>query len=701
VISALSLALACGVPASLALAAQPNAPAAARAAEAPRAAQTPLIPRATLFGNPSRAMGRISPDGSMLAFLAPHNGVLNVHVAPVDDLSKARAVTTDAKRGIMSYFWTYSGRIVYTQDTGGDENWRLYAIDPKADGAAPVDLTPIQGVQARIEAVSRKFPDVIVVGINDRDPSLHDLYRINVSTGERTLLFKNPRFAGAMVDDDYNLRLVVEQTPEGGAAYWKVTGPGKAPGEFELAEAFTIGTADEATTRPVDFSADGQTLYMLDSRGRNTAALFSVDLASGKSTLVFEDEKTDVSDVLINPITKEIEAVQTDYDKATWTLTEKGFAIEPELRAFRKAAGMGDMNITSRSLTDRYWTMTLVRDNGPAETWLIDRGEPAPGKRTPKATRLFVNKPELAQAPLVPMHPREIPARDGLTLMSYLSLPLEADSDKDGTPERPVPLVLLVHGGPWARDSWGLDPEAQWLANRGYAVLQVNFRGSTGFGKEFLNAGNREWAGKMHDDLIDAVNWAVENKVAVRDRVAIMGASYGGYAALAGLTFTPEVFACGVSVVGPSNLNTLIGSIPDYWKPLLESFYVRVGDPRTPEGRQFLEERSPLTRADKIVRPLLIGQGANDPRVKQAESDQIVKAMQGHNIPATYALYPDEGHGFARPANRISFYAVAEAFLAAHLGGRAEPFGDDLKGSTLQIPAGVEHIPGLKEAVGK
>jgi dipeptidyl aminopeptidase/acylaminoacyl peptidase len=284
-------------------------------------------------------------------------------------------------------------------------------------------------------------------------------------------------------------------------------------------------------------------------------------------------------------------------------------------------------------------------------------------------------------------------------LVCYLSLPPGSDPDGDGRPDKPVPMVLDVHGGPWARDDWGFNPHHQWLANRGYAVLSVNYRGSTGFGKEFINAANGEWSRKMHDDLIDAVNWAVEKKIAQKDKVAIMGGSYGGYATLVGLTYTPDVFACGVDIVGPSSLVTLLQNVPEYWMPFMPVMKMRVGDVDTEEGQKALLERSPLTRVDKIQKPLLIGQGANDPRVTQLEADQIVEAMKQKNIPVTYVLYPDEGHGFARPENRMSFNAVAEAFLAEHLGGRFEPVGDDFEGATIKVPTGDDGVPGLAEAL--
>jgi dipeptidyl aminopeptidase/acylaminoacyl peptidase len=363
--------------------------------------------------------------------------------------------------------------------------------------------------------------------------------------------------------------------------------------------------------------------------------------------------------------------------------------------AYLKAAHPGDVEVVSRTLDDSTWVVAYIQDDGPVRYYLYRR-EADPGE----ALRfLFVNQPALTGQPLVAMHPVVIESRDGLSLVSYLTLPRGSDPDGDLTPDEPLPMVLYVHGGPWARSSWGYDSLHQWLANRGYAVLDVNFRGSTGFGKTFLNAGNKEWAAKMHDDLIDAVNWAVDRGVADRDRVAIYGGSYGGYAALVGLTFTPETFACAVDIVGPSNLITLLNSIPPYWEPMIELFTTRVGDHRTEEGQAFLRSRSPLTYVHEIERPLLIGQGANDPRVKQAESDQIVQAMQEKDIPVTYVLYPDEGHGFARPENRLSFYAVTEGFLQQSLGGRREPVGDDFRGSTIKVPTGSEYVPGLTEAL--
>jgi dipeptidyl aminopeptidase/acylaminoacyl peptidase len=392
---------------------------------------------------------------------------------------------------------------------------------------------------------------------------------------------------------------------------------------------------------------------------------------------------------MMHPVKKVIEAVASNYEKTEWTVLDESIKADLD---YLKTLENAEVNITDRTLDDKLWTVAFTVDNGPVKYYLYDRSNK-------KATFMFTNRKALEGLQLSFINPVVIKSRDNLNLVSYLTLPLWADPDNDARPEKPLPMVLLVHGGPWGRDRWGYNSLHQWLANRGYAVLSVNFRGSTGLGKDFINAGNKEWAGKMHDDLIDAVNWAVEENIADKEKVAIMGGSYGGYATLVGLTFTPDVFACGVDIVGPSNLNTLLETIPPYWAPMIEMFATRMGDNRTEEGKKFLESISPLFKIDKINKPLLIGQGANDPRVKQTESDQIVKAMQDKNIPVTYVLFPDEGHGFARPENNLSFFAVTDLFLAKHLGGRSEPIGEDFKGSSVTVPNGAEQIKSLTEAL--
>ena len=409
---------------------------------------------------------------------------------------------------------------------------------------------------------------------------------------------------------------------------------------------------------------------MFDSRGRDTSALVSIDTETWETAELAIDSRADASDAIEHPETGLPQAVAFEYDRATWQVLDDSIAADLERIADEEK---GEFDVSSRSLDDRRWIVCYERDDGPKTFYLYERD-------TGELEYLFSDRPDLEEAPLATMHSAIVGSRDGRDLVVYYSLPVDSTGAAADRPSEPLPSVLLVHGGPWGRDSWGYDPLHQLLANRGYAVISVNFRGSTGLGKEFVNAGDLEWAAAMHDDLIDAVEWAVEQGIADRDRVAIMGGSYGGYATLVGLTFTPEVFACGVDIVGPSNLNTLLDTVPPYWAPMLAMLRARVGDNSTEEGRRFLAERSPLSHVDSIVRPLLIGQGTNDPRVKQSESDQIVDAMKERGIPVTYVLYPDEGHGFARPENNLSFMAVAEAFLARCLGGRFEPVGDDFRG---------------------
>lgn len=643
-----------------------------------------LIPRSVLFGNPNKAAARISSDGQRLSYLAPVEGVLNIWVAPIDKVDEAKPITSDRDRGIRQYFWAYTNQhLIYLQDAKGDENWHVYSVN--VETGETKDLTPLEGVQAQIEGVSEKFPSEILVGLNNRNPQLHDVYRVNIETGDRELVQENPGYAALMADDDYRIRFALNFTPTGGQVLLKHTEDG------QWVDFLEVGPLDAMTTSPIGFNKEADKLYFIDSRDRNTSALTELTIATGEQKLIAENDKADAGGVLMHPTEKNIQAVAFTYLRREWTVLDE--SIQPDLD-FLRTVEDGEFEITSRTLDDQHWTVAYIIDDGPVQFYHYDR-------ENKKANFLFSSQSELQKYPLAKMHPVLLEARDGLKLPSYLTLPVGSDSDGNGRPDEPLPMILDVHGGPWSRDSWGYNPTHQWLANRGYAVLSVNFRGSTGFGKEFINAANREWAGKMHDDLLDAVDWAVEAGVADKDKVAIMGGSYGGYATLVALTFTPEVFACGVDIVGPSSLITLLENVPPYWMPFMPVMKDRVGDWTTEEGRQELLERSPLTRVDKIVRPLLIGQGANDPRVKQVEADQIVEAMEKRDIPVTYVLYPDEGHGFARPENRMSFNAVVEAFLAEHLGGRFEPVGRDFAGSSIDIRSGADGVPGLVDALEK
>jgi dipeptidyl aminopeptidase/acylaminoacyl peptidase len=643
-----------------------------------------LIARRVFFENPDRAGVRISPDGRHISYIAPLDGVLNIWVAPREDLRAARPITHDAHRGIHDYSWCYTNEhIVYVKDQNGDENWRVYRV--KIDGSDLRDLTPIEGVAAGILQTSPRFPSDLLVNLNDRTPELHDVVRINLLSGERTRVFENtPELSllGYVADLDLNVRVGMGMTEDGGMRFLRLDGG--APKEF-----LRVSQEDSLTTNFVSLDATGRIGYLTDNRDRNTSALFEIDMSTLDSKLIAEDSDADVADVLIDAPTRRVVAAAAVHARRRWQPISE--AVKRDF-AFLEERLSGDIQILSQTDQGDLWMVCDEVDNGPARYYLFDRGRQS-------LQFLFVNRTSLDGLNLARMRPVEIATRDGLKLVGYLTLPTPAAAGESIRPATPLPMVLLVHGGPWARDEWGYDPLHQWLANRGYAVLAVNFRGSTGFGKNFINAGDRAWGAQMHTDLLDAVDWATREKVCDPKRVAIMGGSYGGYAVLWAMTNSAEVFACGVDIVGPSNLITLLNSIPPYWQPAVELFAKRVGDHRTADGQAFLAQRSPLTYVNQIRRPLLIGQGANDPRVKQAESDQIVKAMQAKNIPVTYVLFPDEGHGFARPENNLAFFAIAEQFLAIHLGGAQEPIGSDLDRSSVQAPAGAELVPGFAEAL--
>jgi dipeptidyl aminopeptidase/acylaminoacyl peptidase len=611
----------------------------------------PLVPREVLFGNPEKVQPRISPDGKRLAYIAPVDGVLNVWVgevgAPEDSF---KPVTNDTDRGIRAFFWGQdNARILYVQDAGGDENWRLY--DTELGSGTTRDLTPFEGVQAQLIAEEKKFPTELLVGLNKENPQLHDVYHVDVETGELEMILKNPGVIGFVADAEMRVRAGLQPRPDGGM---NLVGrrPGATAEEWEVL--LEVDSDDALGTAPIGFSADGDSLYLLSSIDANASRLLRVDLNSHVATVLAEDPQYDISGVMSNPDTKEIQMVS--FTKARTEHVVIDPSIADDVQAIQRIQP-GDFTFLGRDHADRTWLIAFSVDDGPVAYYAWDR-------QTQQATFLFHHQPALSDYRLAQMEPFSFTARDGLEIHGYLTFPLGADRSD-------LPAVLMVHGGPWARDSWGFNAEAQWLANRGYVSIQVNFRGSTGYGKEFVNAGNKQWAAAMHDDLIDAVEHAVGQGWVDRKRVAISGGSYGGYAALVGATFTPDVFCCAVDVVGPSNLKSLIESIPPYWAPIVAQFHERVGNPET--EADLLWERSPLSKVDQIRIPILVAQGANDPRVKQAESEQIVGAMRDKGIDHVYLLFGDEGHGFAKPENRMKFFEAAETFLAKHLGGRFEP----------------------------
>ena len=648
-------------------------------------ADTTLIPRAALFGNPVKAGAQLSPNGQWLSWMAPVNGVMNVWVAPAGKPEAAKAITASTDRPIPAHFWSGSSdQVLFIKDNAGDENFRLYGVN--VNTGKQLDYTPFDKVRVRMMGGSRKRLDEVLVGINNRDPRWHDVHLLNLKTGELKLVMKGDGYAGFETDDDLQVRLAARPNAAGGADYFQVKDAVAAE------KPFLSTSLEDSGTRPMGFTADGKTLYWMDSRERDTAALFAEDMATGQRKLIAQDARADLGSTLRHPITGEVQAFAVDYLMNEWQFVDK--SLKTDFDWLQQQLGKGEVFVTSRTRDDDKWIVGIDPVSKVAATYLYER-------KAKRLTALYVARPELQGAPLVPMLTAEIKSRDGLILPSYLTLPVGADTNGDGKADKPVPMVLLVHGGPWARDGYGYNGTHQWLANRGYAVLSVNFRASTGFGKKFLNAGNKQWGLAMHNDLLDAVDWAVKQGVTTTDKVAIMGGSYGGYAALAGVAFTPTTFACAVDIVGPSNLETLLGTIPPYWEAGKKQMFSRMGDPGTDEGKTILRAASPLYKADQIIRPLLIGQGANDPRVKQAESDQIVTAMQAKKIPVTYVLYPDEGHGFAKPNNRIGFNAVTEAFLGQCLGGRVEPLAETVRQSTAQVVKGAEHVPGLVEAAKK
>jgi acylaminoacyl-peptidase len=640
-----------------------------------------LIPRAVLFGNPQRFQPRLSPDGQWLTWLAPFEGVLNVWLAPADRIADAQPLTRRKGRPIAWQDWSWDGRhILFMSDHDGDENWCIFAVDRAGAVRA---LTPPRGVAARLLQESPEQPGTVMIGLNDRDPRWHDAWRLDLASGKRELVLENTAALWSLTFDwQLKARLGRKSTPGRGGSRLHRLIDGKAEPWLD------IPVADESTTWPIMFDRAGGALMMMSSLGRDRAALVRIDMATGAETIVAEHDKADLGAWRIwNPQTLEIDAVGATYLRQEWIALDP--AVAHDLRFLRDDLGTPDFFADSQSADNSRWVVTAYSAERAVTYFLYDR-------RAGTVSELFSSRPDLDARRLAPMHGHVIASRDGLDLVSYVTLPPDEPAAR---PREPLPMVLIVHGGPWGRDLYSYRGDHQWLANRGYAVLSVNYRASTGFGKAFVHAGAREHAGKMHDDLIDAVEWAVAGGIARRDKVAIMGISYGGYATLVGLTFTPDVFCCGVSIVGISNLVTLLENMPPYWAGFDEFMFASYADVRTEEGRAWLRARSPLYRVDQIRRPLLIGHGANDVRCKQQESDQIVAAMRARGLPVTYVVYPEEGHGFMRPESRTSFNAITEAFLAAHLGGRCEPIGGDLAGSSLQVREGIAAIAGLEDAL--
>jgi dipeptidyl aminopeptidase/acylaminoacyl peptidase len=642
---------------------------------------TSLIPRDALFASPSYAELQISPDGKQLAFLHPLDGVLNVWIAPLDDLTAATPVTRFDTRPPDSFQWSPDGRyILVLKDIGGEEHSQLWVAN--LEKRTVTNMTADPAVQTKIVKVSKRRPGEILIGMNIRDRRYRDIYRLDLATGQRTEVFRNEaNYIDVVADPDFNIRLAVRGNADGSSTYVRLD-------SAALDEFMTIPLAALRNSRILALDDQGK-LLMFDSRTSDKANLVSVDLATGQQTLLAASGRADIVDTLFDEASGALLATREDPLVSEWTVRSEDARAE---FAALEAAAAGPFKIVDQTPDNARWLLLEAVPHHPDRYSWWDR-------QTRTLTPLVSTRPALARQPLARRIPVPIASRDGLTLPSYLTLPTHAKRGADGMPAAPVPMVLLVHGGPWLRDDLAFDPQHAWLADRGYAVLSVNFRASGGFGSEFMAKGDRKWSETMHDDLLDGVKWAIDKGVTSKDRVAVMGLSYGGYSTLVGLSFTPNVFQCGVDLAGPSNLVKQVALMPDWWTWQRPQFVNRVGDPATSEGAAELMRRSPIARVDAISKPLLVTNGANDPRVFPSQSEEIVDALKARGKPVTYAFYPDEGHVYAKDATNISFAAIAEHFLSQCLGGPAEPYGDDLVGSRVELKAGVRYVPGLEAAV--
>ncbi|MFC2164113.1 S9 family peptidase [Acidobacteriota bacterium] len=651
-----------------------------------------LIPLKTLFSPASIVAPRLSPDGSMISYIAPHNGVPNFFVMEVGGPESKRPLTEKKGRGVQSsdvsgnvmYRWSIDSKyILFPEDYNGDENWDIHRVDVQT--SEEKNLTPMEGVKVQMVQKSATDPEVILISINDRNRFFPDLYHLNINSGERDLVEKNEHmFFGYLADYDLKPRGAVGLRSDGGYKLLKSSGDGQWESFVEIPYADRGGLNASINQDIIRIDKSNRYLYMYEYENRNTIALVRYDLETGEKTEVAEDDKTDLFSVIYHPVSMEPQAYATNWTRMEWHLLDESLRQDFDYLA---EVTDGDFRVESRSDDDQKWLVRYTISDAPETYYLYDRSKG-------EAAKLFTTTPQLEGLTLSKLYPYVIQSRDGFDLVSYLSLPVWSDPDEDGRPEKPLPAVMLVHGGPSdERAQYAFGPILQWFTNRGYAVLYVNYRGSPGFGKAFLNAQNLEWGGKMHDDLVDQVEWAVTEGIAIKDKVAIIGGSYGGYATLVGMTMTPDVFACGVDLVGPSNLEIFM----PHWNVDIMSKIV--GDPRTEEGRALLRSRSPINFAHQTKNPILIGQGANDSRVPQDQSDSMVKVMAENGVKVTYALFSDEGHGLYRPENSYAFWAITEVFLGVNLGARYMPISDELEGSSIQVIEGAEHIPGLVEAL--
>jgi dipeptidyl aminopeptidase/acylaminoacyl peptidase len=643
------------------------------AAGSAAAAPPPVLDRELFFGNPEIAAAQLSPDGRYVAFLKPWSDTRNIWVKKTDEpFEAARRVTSEAKRPIAGFFFSRDSHLIlYVKDNDGDENFNVWAVDPEAPKAEGKDvppsrnLTDAKGARAVIYDVPKKSPDTIYVGLNDRDAAWHDVYRVSISTGKRDLVRKNTdRIAGWQFDLEGQLRLAVRTTDKGDTEVLKVLEEG-----FETV--YTCSVFESCG--PDRFHKDGKRVYMETNKGdADLTRLVLFDPDTRKEELVESDpmNRVDFGGAIYSEATDELVGSSYQDERTRVYFRDKAWEADYELLQGRCPGR--DIVPGSSTADDRVLLITAASDTEPGERYIFDRA-------TKKLTLQYRMRERIPREHMAEMKAVRYPSSDGLEIPAFLTLPR-------GIPAKSLPTIVFPHGGPWARDGWGFNNYAQFFANRGYAVLQPNFRGSTGYGKKFLNAGNKQWGDRMQDDLTWGVKYLVAQGIADPKRVGIVGGSYGGYATLAGVAFTPDLYAAAVDIVGPSNLITLLDSIPPYWEAGRITFYERMGNPKTPEGKAQLERQSPLNSASKIKTPLLVAQGKNDPRVKKAEAEQIVIALRDRGFPVEYILAPDEGHGFQRPVNNMALWDASEAFFAKHLGGRFQ------EGATPEVAARLKEI---------
>lgn len=625
------------------------------------AAQTglpPLIDREIFFGNPEIASAQLSPDGKYIAFRKPYKDTMNLWVKRADEpFEKARLITNETKRPIRAYFWSRDGKyILFVNDFGGDENFNVYAVDPSASPAAGAEvpaarnLTDMKKVRAFIYDVPRSDPDTIYIGLNDRDARWHDLYKLRISSGERQMLKQNSdRFDGYQFDNAGKLRLATRIPESGDTEVLRFNADGSSTKVYSC-------TVFE-TCYPVRFHKDNKRVYLVTNKGdANLVRLVLFDPETSKEEPLEADpmNRVDFGSARFSDLTDEMIYTLYQDDKPRFYFKDKTF--EDDYKLLKSKLPGKEVTFGSSTRDETMWLVTGFSDTDPGETFLFDR-------KSKNLTKQYRIRDRLPREALAEVRVVRYKSSDGLEIPAYLVLP-------KGVPAKNLPTIIMPHGGPWARDVWGYMSYAQFAANRGYAVLMPNFRGSTGYGKKYLDAGNKQWGDKMQDDITWGVKYLVAEGIADPKRVGIWGGSYGGYATLAGITFTPDLYAAAVAEVAPSSLITFFETIPPYWESGRVFLSKRLGDPNTPEGKAQLLRQSPLTHVAKIKTPLLITQGANDPRVNKRESDQIVIALRERNYPVEYLLAPDEGHGYARPVNNMAVIAAAEKFLSKHLGGR-------------------------------